>query len=179
MVLHGIFTGSQVEIDWLDKGLFQTFYPEIWNHYLKATPAEHHKNPTAYHYKRIMGKDEEAARQSGLAYERLEVNVMTLEGYRIPVDATDYDPSGIRMEMHYTANRCFMPDRYILDNASKLQMPVWLVQGRYDMVCPPATAYELYKQLPNGELIWTINGHRPDHEALTVMRTILLQLTNE
>lgn len=179
MVLNGIFTGSQKEIAWLDGGLFSTFYPDAWERYLAATPKEHHNNPTGYHYKRVTSGDYEAAQVSGYAYETLEGSVMALDDRFTPADPTDYDPRSIRMEMHYMAKGCFMPDRHILDNAHKLAMPIWLVQGRYDMVCPPATAYELHKKLPNSELIWTIDGHRADHEAVTVMKTILLNLSNE
>lgn len=179
MVLHGILTGSQPELEWLDNGLFRTIYPDVWERYLEATPKAHRDDPTVYHYKRIMGEDEAAARESGHAYETLEGSIVSLDDRFTPSEPTeDYDPAGIRTERHYVANKCFMPDRYILDNAHKLVMPIWLVQGRYDMVCPPVTAYELHKQLPNSELIWTINGHRPDHEAITVMKTILLNLTN-
>ncbi len=179
MVLHGIFTGSQAEIDWLENGLFRTFYPDAWERYLAATPTEHHKNPTAYHYERVLGADETAARASGYAYSMLMGNVMKLDDRFTPSDPAEYDPTDMRTEIHYMANRCFMPDRFILNNAAKLTLPIWLIQGRYDMVCPPFTAHELHKQLPNGELVWTINGHHGDHEAITVMRTILLQLTNE
>ena len=44
-------------------------------------------------------------------------------------------------------------------------MPVWLVQGRQDMVCPPVTAYELHQKLPDGNLIWTTSGHKSERES--------------
>jgi proline iminopeptidase len=178
MVLHGIFTGSQAEIDWLDSGLFRTVYPDAWERYLQATPTAHRSNPTAYHYARVMSGNLADARASGHAYETLEGSVMALDDRFAPSDQALHDPTDIRMEMFYLAKHCFMPERFILDNAPKLHMPIWLVQGRYDMVCPPMTAYELHKQLPNSELVWTLNGHRPDHEATTVLKTVLLQLTN-
>lgn len=178
MVLHGIFTGSQAEIDWIDKGLCRTFYPDAWERYLETIPAKYRDNPTAYPYGQVMDGDEAAARVSGHAYQTFEGSVIALDDRFTPTDPADFDPTDIRIEMRYMHERCFLPDRYILDNVHKLTMPVWLVQGRYDMVCPPLTAYELQKQLPNSELIWTINGHRPDHEAVTVMKTILLNLTN-
>ncbi|TAH36272.1 alpha/beta fold hydrolase [Candidatus Saccharibacteria bacterium] len=178
MVLNGVFTGSEAEIDWLNNGLFRTTFPDAWERYLAATPAEHHKDPTAYHYGRIVSGGEAAARASGYAYTMLMGSIMALDDRFTPSDPAEFDPTDMRMEMHYLANRCFMPNRYILNHASKLTMPIWLVQGRYDMVCPPFTAYELHKQLPNSELAWTINGHRGDHESVTVSKTILLQLTN-
>lgn len=70
-----------------------------------------------------------------------------------------------------------MPDRYILNNSHKLKMPIWLVQGRYDMVCPPKTAYELSQKIPQAELIFTISGHHQERESWNVIRSLLLQLS--
>jgi proline iminopeptidase len=80
------------------------------------------------------------------------------------------------MFAHYSCNDWFMPDKHILNNAHKLEMPVWMVHGRYDMDCPPVTAYELDKKLPNSHLIWVISGHHAEHEMDTAVRTVLLQL---
>ncbi len=178
MVLHGIFTGSQAEIEWIDKGRFKTFFPDVWDIFLAGTPKAHHNNPSAYHFKRIMSDDEQAVKESGYAYENLESGVMRLDDRYTPDSLEEYDPTGIRIEMAYMAKRCFLPDRYILDNAHKLKMPIQLVQGRYDMVCPPQTAYELHQKLPNSWLTWTVSGHHTERESWTVIRTLLLQLTH-
>jgi proline iminopeptidase len=176
MVLRGIFTASKEEIAWLDKGRFQTFYPEPWEAFLARTPKSHHHDPTAYHIKRVLGQDEKAMAESGFAYETLEGSVMSLDDRPHAADPIDFDALPIRMEMFYMANDCFLPDRHILNNAHKLTMPIWLVQGRYDMVCPPITAYELDQKLPNSHLIWTIGGHSAgDRGTADVTKTILLR----
>ena len=177
MVLNGIFTGSQSEINWLDKGQFRNYFPDIWDQYLAATPKSHQHDPSAYHFKRILGDDSQAVKVSAYAYANLESALIQLDDRYIPIDFADYDPTGTRMEILYLANRCFMPDRYIFNNVSKLTMPIWLVQGRYDMACPPITAYELNQKLPNSQLIWTVSGHKNEREAWNVSRQILLQLT--
>lgn len=177
MVLDGIFTGSKTEIDWLDSGLFQTHYPDVWQAYLDRTPKAHHKNPTAYHSKMALtGKDEDS-KKSAYAYDCLESAVIQLDDRFVPEPYEEYDPTGAKIEMHYLANGCFMPDRHILDNAHKLSMPIYLIQGRYDMVCPPTTAYQLHQKLPNGELIWTTSGHKSERESWNIIRTLLLELT--
>jgi proline iminopeptidase len=177
MVLDGIFTGSQEEISWLDQGRFRTFYPDAWQHYLEQTPPAHHDDPSAYHFKRLLGDDEQAAKASGLAYQTLEVAVMKLDDRFAAEKLEDFDHHSIRLEAFYMHNRCFMPDKHILDNANKLTMPVWLVQGRYDMVCPPAGAYRLHQTLPQSELIFTTSGHARERESWNLKRTILIQLT--
>ena len=176
LVLHGIFTGSQSEIDWLDSGKFQTFFPDVWEQYLEATPLAFRNEPNKYHAAKILGPDDEAAKQSAYAYERLEGSLIKLDDRFTMEPLETYDPTGIRIETHYLQHGCFMPSNYLLDNAARLTMPVWLVQGRYDMVCPPIAAYNLHDALPNSHLIWTINGHKAEHEASTVLKLLLQQV---
>ena len=182
MVLRGIFTGSQKEIDYFDKGEFATFFPDVWERYLDTVPKSHQKSPTKYHFEKALGKDEKAARESACAYENLEGALLTLDDRFIPSSPNDptFDSSSVKLEIYYLTNRCFLPDNYIFDNAAKLTMPIWMVQGRYDMVCPPSTAYKLNQQLPKGQLILTVGGHRAtEHENWSVIRTILLQLAEK
>lgn len=172
MTLAGIFTGSQAEIDYMDKGGYRVFFPDKWDQYLSATPKSHQNNPTKYHFDRILSDDINALRSSAYIYSNLEGSLMSLDDRFTPEEAQDFDAIPTRIEVHYMANQCFMPDRYILDNAHKLTMPIWLVQGRYDVVCPPQTAYELHKKISNSTLIWTMAGHGNDRSNYDVMRTI-------
>lgn len=179
LVLRGIFTGSQAEIDWIDKGEFRHFFPDVWQQFLERTPKKWHKNPTAYHATRILGDDLEAATLSAYAYSELEGSLLKLDDRHTPEDLMEFDLNCARIEIHYLQNNCFMPDRFILDNAHKLVMPIMLVQGRYDAVCPPTTAYELNKRLPNGNLVWTVGGHSGgERGTYDVMRSVLLQITS-
>jgi proline iminopeptidase len=172
MTLGGIFTGSQAEIDYLDKGEYGVFFPDVWDHYLSQTPKSYQANPSKYHFERILSDDINDLRNSAYLYSNLEASLMSLDDRFTPPEPQVFDAIPTRIEVHYLANRCFMPDRYILDNAHKLTMPIWLVQGRYDVVCPPKTAYELHKQTPNSTLIWTMAGHGNDRSNYDVMRTI-------
>ena len=64
------------------------------------------------------------------------------------------------MEAHYMINNCFLPEGYILRNAHKLsRIPVNIVHGRYDVICPPIQAWLLHKALPRSRLSFTISGH--------------------
>ncbi len=178
MVLRGIYTGSQSENDYLDNGLFRTFFPDVWQAYLDRTPPEHHANPTAFHVKQLASGNPDKIKASAYAYSELEGSLLALDDRHTPQNYEDFDPDAMKIELHYLQNGCFMPDRFILENAAKLTMPIWLVQGRYDAVCPPITAYELDQKLPNSELMWTVAGHRGSDRAIyDVMRTLLLTLT--
>lgn len=169
MVIQGVFAGSHDEIDWLDHGRFREFFPDAWDKYLEATPEKHRNDPSAYHFKRALGDDIEAAKESAFAYENLELSLLKLDGRINTTKYEEYDLTKIRTEIHYVSNQCFLPENYVLDNAHKLTMPVWIVQGRYDMVCRPITAYLLDQKIPDSKLIWTINGHLAEHEASNVL----------
>lgn len=165
MVLRGIFTGRQKEIDFLDRGGFRAFFPDIWQKFAASVPAEYAAHPGGYHLPRILGDDPAAAKESAYAYSKLESGVISLDDRMNPEAFDDYDPTGTIIECHYLANRCFLPEGYVISNAAKLTMPIILIQGRYDAVCPPFTAYELSQILPDCKLYWTIAGHSGSDRA--------------
>lgn len=176
LILGSIFTGSQSEIDWIDKGHFETHFPEVWEKFLAETPAGHRKNPSVYHYKNILQGDAHQIFSSALALQQMEYSIMNLDDRPKLVDPETFDPTSARLFAHYLSQGAFMPDGHVLKNAHKLTMPVWLVHGRYDMDCPPITAYKLSKALPNCQgLTWTIANHRTEHETEMVMRVITQQ----
>lgn len=179
MVLGGIFTGSKAEIDWIYQGKFRNFFPDVWQQFLNETPESHRENPAAFHLKQALGSNELAAKKSLYTLTNLEAGVMSLDDRHTPDNFDDFDPAGSKIEVHYLANRCFLPDRYILDNARKLKMPVWMIQGRYDFVCPPKTAFELHQKLPESHLVWSVSGHRSEHETWNLEKTIRLQLAED
>lgn len=179
MVLRGIFTGSADEADYLNRGGWATHFPEIWDTYLDHTPKAHHDDPTAYHVQRILGSDARAAKESAYAYANMDSALLTLDDRFTARPFDDFDPTQAIIQAHYFQNHYFMPDRHILDHATNLTMPVYLIQGRYDMECPPVTAYELHAKLPNSQLFMTIGGHKAEHETWTITRSILGSLTGE
>ncbi|HUD10240.1 MAG TPA: alpha/beta fold hydrolase [Candidatus Saccharimonadales bacterium] len=174
LVLRGIFTASKLEIDFWTKGAFKTFFPDAWDHYLSQTPKAYHNDPTRYHYNRILGDDPVAMKESAYIYSMLEGSLAHLDDRYMVPDVEDFDPTGTRIEAHYLANNCFIPNRYIMDNAHKLIMPTWIVQGRFDLICPPSTAYELNNRISGSTLLWTMAGHHGnDRSNYDVVRTIL------
>jgi proline iminopeptidase len=176
LVIGAIFTGSKAESDWIDKGQFRTFFPDVWQAYLDKTPAEYHSDPSKYHFEKVSNGTLDEQKLSGYAYDCLESGVVQLDDRQTLDVFEEYDPAGIKMEIHFLCNGFFMPDRYILDNAHKLTMPIHIVQGRYDMVCPPRTAYELQHSLADSHLYWTLSGHKHEHEAENIFRSIFATL---
>lgn len=179
MVLNGIFTARKSEIDYLDKGGFKTFFPDLWNQYSGSVPEKYRTDPSKYHYENIFGDNKNMSKKSAYAYsEMLEGPLLNLDDRYEPENFDEFDPDAIRVELHYLKNGCFIPEGYIFNNASKLTMPIWLVQGRYDMVCPPVTAYELNKLLPNSKLIWSVSGHMISRESWALIKLLQEQIAN-
>ena len=71
------------------------------------------------------------------------------------------------LEAHYMLNDCFLPDNYILENASKIaHIPVSIVHGRYDFICPPKYAFQLHEKLPESRLHIVCAGHTSSEVAI-------------
>jgi proline iminopeptidase len=181
MILNGTFTGTQAENDYFYSDIYANYFPDVWEQLLEQTPKSHHKNPLLYHSEQALhAKDKELAKKSAYIVQGVEGALLSLnDRWYMPGPLEEFDPVSAFIEIHYFLNHFFMPDRAIIKDAHKLTMPIWLIQGRYDMVCPGRTAYELHKALPNSELMWAISGHRNEHEMLSLEEALLLQLTNE
>lgn len=175
MVLRGIFTGSKEETEYLNNGMFKLFYPDVWDAYVRRTPKEHHTNPSAYHYSQMKSSDSSEVKASSYAYSELEGSLLRLDDRHTTENFDTYEPESMSIELHYLADLCFMPDRYILDNAHKIKTPTWLVQGRYDMVCPPKTAYEIHQAMPRSKLLFVNAGHSGGDRAIYEVTSALLQ----
>jgi proline iminopeptidase len=177
MVISGIWTGTQDESAFIDEGQVNLFFPEVWQRYLERTPAKYRSKPTAYHFKKALHGTAAQQKASSFAYQSLVYGSLQLNYYPSFINNyAEYEPSGFQIAIHYLADQCFLPDNYIQKNIDKLTMPVWMVQGRYDMICPPITAYRLNEKLPNSRLMMAVAGHRSEHETWNLMRTLLLQM---
>jgi proline iminopeptidase len=177
MILRGLFTGTKAEIDHLEQGAFRLFYPEVWETFTAAVPEAHRQNPAAYYHQLLAGNDPAAATDAAYAFSEMEGAVSTLDDRHTPEDPATFSPNRVRIETHYLRNHCFLEEGHIMAHARALTMPVWLVQGRYDMVCAPATAYALHKQLPNSQLIFTVSGHSgSDRGNFDAVRSIIRTL---
>lgn len=176
LVINGVFTGSKSEADWIIKGGWKVFYPEIWQNYASTVPEEFRNDPSSYHLNELDSGDPERIKKSAYAFESMELALLKLDEIYRPSPFETYEPKAILVEMNYDKNNFYFPENHILNNAHMLQMPVHIIQGRFDMVTPPKAAYELSKIIPNCKLYMTINGHLRQHESLSVQSLILDQI---
>lgn len=173
LVIDGVYTATQDEADWFEQGGWREFFPDTWEQYQSTVPQENRNNPSAYHYRQALHGDAESVKRSSYSYVSMELAILKLDDRYQPKPYADFEPGGGLIEMHYLANGCFLPPQHILKNSAKLTMPVYIIQGRYDMICRPRIAYELHQALPNSKLIWTVNGHLKQHEAKNVLNILL------
>ncbi|MFN7263095.1 MAG: prolyl aminopeptidase [Pseudobdellovibrionaceae bacterium] len=158
LCLRGIFLCRPSEIKWFYQEGASHLFPDFWDMYRDHIPAdERHDFVIAYH-QRLIHPDEkvrlEAARiwskwESATSY--LHVNTRAIDEFDEPHKALAF----ARIECHYFVNNAFFPTKnYILENISKIQhIPGVIVQGRYDVVCPPRSAWELHRAWKNSELV--------------------------
>lgn len=182
-LISGIFTATQAEIDYLDKGYFKNHYPEVWEQFVHSVPKSYADNPAEYHYKRIAGTDKKAIETSAKALSDLESPLLQFDwtGYDNSIKPDldpnkpkeEYDPVPYKIYGHYLQNACFLDPNYIMKNASKIKSPVYIVQGRYDMCCPPVTAYNLHKTIERSKLFMTLGSHGQDPENRIALKTII------
>lgn len=158
LVLRGIFLVRNKEINWFYQHGANMFYPEEWEHFIAPIPkAERHDLLSAYH-KRLNSVDEGVLREAAIAWSKWEGATSKLRKDTKMIDhfsSPQFAYAFARIENHYFYNQAFLEDdNWILNNASKIQhIPGIIVQGRYDMPCPPISAFELHKAWPQGELI--------------------------
>lgn len=182
LITTGVFTGTEAEINWLDKGLFVNHYPEVWERFKQSVPDNQQGDPAAYHYKILSGSNKQAWPASAKALSELERPIMQFDwpGFNdikpdqnpaALIEAFDYVP--YKIYAWYLNHNCFLSGDYILRNAHEIKVPTYIIQGRYDFACPPITAYKLHKAISGSRLFMTLDNHRAGHETDSVFASLI------
>jgi len=164
LILRGVFLGTKQEIDWFlcDMG---RFYPEAYNHFLKGLNFSEKDTPSSEDIidrasKLIFNDDHQLSQNAANVWSSYEMSCSTIEyKHREMVGETAF--SMAKIELHYFMNNCFLDTNEILNNIKKLNnIPVFIIQGRHDIICPPHSAYKLNNELPSSKLTIVENaGH--------------------
>ncbi len=156
MILRGIFLARQSEIRWFYGRGTNAIFPEAWERFVARIPRHERGDlPAAYHA-RLTGPDPDARIEHAVAWTRWEFSTSRLRDD--PADRERIDPAFAlafaRIESHYFVNGAWLkPDDQLLRNASRLRdIPGVIIQGRYDAICPPETAWELARRWPRARL---------------------------
>ncbi|MEY8839299.1 prolyl aminopeptidase, partial [Cribrihabitans sp. XS_ASV171] len=163
LVLRGVFLMTQAELDWFYGGGAGKFWPEIWSKFVGPIPeAERGDLIAAYHRRLFSGNLMEETR-FGRIWSAWENALASIHSHGATGESPgDYARAFARLENHYFQNGGFLEqDGQILAQMGRIShIPGFIVQGRYDMICPPASAYRLSELWPNAELKMVRNaGH--------------------
>ena len=156
LVIRGIFLGRPHEIDWFLYGL-RVVFPEAWRNLVSVLPEDERDDILYNFYRRLLDADPKVHLPAARAWSRYEGACSTLHPSPETVAAFSEDDLAYalaRIETHYFTNGNFMCDNALLDNLGAItHLPCKIIQGRYDMICPIATADELHHSWPGSELI--------------------------
>ncbi len=166
MIIRGIFLGRQCEIDWLHgpEGAAR-IYPDEWERY-KQPIKDATDNVSAY-CDLLNSAEPAVSLAAAKSWTRWEAAIMTLLPDPGALASMVSDQSALsiaRIESHFTRHRFFLEsDNFILDNCGDIKhIPCHIVHGRYDVICPPVSAWQLHKALPGSHLELVPDGaHSP------------------
>ncbi|MGX9356077.1 prolyl aminopeptidase [Roseobacteraceae bacterium S113] len=163
IILRGVFMMTQVELDWFYGGGAGQFWPETWARFVDLIPHDERSDMIGAYHRRLFSGDmmqEVKYARAWSAWENALASVYSNgQGGEAPAD---YARAFARLENHYFTNGGFLDyDGQILNEVDKIaHIPGVIVQGRYDMICPPQRAWELAQAWPNAELRMIRNaGH--------------------
>ena len=152
LILRGIFLGRRSEIDWFLSSV-RHFFPEACDRLMAPIPLNERGDILQAYYRRVFAGDIEAARN----WNAFESSIMRLiPPTEATTDTTDdaLTLGRARVQLHYIANQCFLEDQPLLDQVDRYRhIPAMIIQGRYDMVCPPVSAYELHRAWPEASFV--------------------------
>jgi proline iminopeptidase len=155
-ILRGIFLGARPEIDWFLHGM-RTIFPEAWRDFAEHLPPEERSDLLGNYYRRLIDRNPDLHRPAARAWSRYEAACSTLyPTVRAPFE-TDHGGFALalsRIEAHYFANGTFVPEGWPWADLGRIRhLPGTIVQGRYDIVCPPVTADALARAWPEARYV--------------------------
>jgi len=155
LALRGVFLSTQRELDWFYGGGAGQFWPEQWARFSALIPEGERGDMIAAYNRRLFSGDLMVETRHARAWSAWENALASVESDGNPGEApADYARAFARLENHYFVNKGFLQeDGQILRDLHKIaHIPGVIVQGRYDMICPPRSAFELSRGWRSGRL---------------------------
>ncbi len=159
MVLRGIFLLRRSEISWFyqDPEGAASIYPDLWEQYLKAIPTAERGDMVRAYYRRLTSRNKKTLVRAARAWSVWEGATSYLRASAEAVAKfrqSAYAAAFARLECHSFINHGFLRrDRQLLDDVGRIRhIPAVIVQGRYDVVCPMRSAWDLHRAWPEAEL---------------------------
>ncbi len=159
LVLRGIFLLRKWEIDWFyqNPGGAGALFADLWEEYVKPIPPAERSDMVRAYYKRLTSDDPQVLSQASKCWSIWEGATSFLHlnpEYIAKFQEDEYAAAFARIECHYFINRGFFrTDKQLIENVGCIRhIPAVIVQGRYDVVCPMTSAWELHRAWPEAQL---------------------------
>ncbi len=173
LILRGIFLSRISELDWfLDE--VKAFFPEARRTLLHYLPEQQRDDLIKNYSALVFSNDIKISGSASIAWNRFEGGLLKLlpqveENKTRTDEDVQNEIARARVQLHYIKDKCFIDGKKILEEAKKLKdIPTTIIQGRYDMVCPPITAYELHQHMPHADFIMVPDaGHSASETSMT------------
>jgi proline iminopeptidase len=186
LILRGIFLARPKELRWFyQDGLKGAgrFFPEAWQKFEDLIPPAERKDMIKAYFKRLTSSDESVrlkAAQTWTVYEGSLCKLRPNPELMAQSEAPHFALGMARIENHYFMHNAFLTNNQLLRNIHKIRharIPTWIIQGRYDMVCPRDSADALHKAFPEAKYkIVDDAGHSRSEPGI---REALIQATEE
>ena len=158
LILRGIFMLRASEIGWFYQEGANYIYPDAWQEYLKPIPSEERGDLLSAYYKRLTSEDRQVRLEAARAWSVWEASTSKLipsKASQLRFGQAEFAEAFARIECHYFVNKGFFErENLLLENINRIgHLPGVIVQGRYDVVCPMITAWELHQVWQSAEFI--------------------------
>lgn len=172
LVLRGIFLGRPEELDWFNEvhGGAAQIFPERWARFVAHIPEAERGSMLDAYWRRMTSTDEGTRLAAAQAWSAWEGGGTTL--VHDPNGAGDFDDphkalSLALLEAHYFRHGIFLEPNQLLRDIDRIRhIPATIVQGRYDIICPTRSAWELSQAWPEAELRVVLAGHSAADPAI-------------
>ena len=180
-ILRGIFLLRSFEIRWFYQSGASYLFPDAWEHYLDPIPPNERDDLLAAYHRRLNDPDPQVRLRAARAWSVWEASTSKLIPSPELIERFgrgEFAEAFARIECHYFVHGGFLdPEDQLLRGVGRLRhLPAVIVQGRYDVVCPPISAWELHQAWPEAEFRMIPDaGHSITEPGI---RTALLEATD-
>ncbi|MCX8508857.1 MAG: prolyl aminopeptidase [Rhodobacteraceae bacterium] len=146
LILRGVFLMMQRELDWFYGGGAGLFWPDLWRSFAGIIPEDERGDLIAAYHRRLFSDDPAVEARFARAWAGWENALASIENDGLAGDPPlDHARAFARLENHYFHNKGFLEEdgQILRDRARIAHIPAVIVQGRYDMICPPLSAWRL------------------------------------
>jgi proline iminopeptidase len=173
LILRGIFLTRRKELEWFYQYGASEIFPDFWERYRDEIPESERGDMMSAYYKRLTSDDRGARLSAARAWSVWEGSTSKLYPDKDLMEHWEGEDEALalaRIECHYFMNNSFFPsENYLIENVDKIRhIPTVIVQGRYDVVCPAVSAWELHRAFPESDLrIIADAGHSVSEKGIS------------